>query len=599
MSGVASTAAGAPSSGELAHRPATRHKRWVLGSLWLAAPGLAFLAVFFLLPVLRLISLSAFDADTGAVTSAHYARIYGTSIYFRVLLTTFEIAGGTAALSVLLGYPLAWWLARQPDRRQGWLILLVMLPFWTSYLVKAFAWMVVLGREGPLNRMLLGSGLANAPVQWLHELAGTMIGMVHAMLPLAVLTMLPVMNALDRRLSQAAGALGASPAQAFWRIDFPATLPGVTAAGLLTFISSLGFFIVPALLGGRRQTMLAQLIITQVQEMLNWGFAGALAALMVTAALITCWFYNRLFGLSSLQGEASGTRTGSDTALRRLGLGVVAGVARVADLAAGLSEAATGGRIARFLLPSVAWTVLTFLILPTLVVIPMGFTSSSFITFPPPGFSLRWFQEYFGSPIWIAATVRSFGVAFATAFAATLLGGLAALALARSRSRWRGAVFTLFLAPMIVPRIVLAVGLFYLFAQLGLVATDLGLVIGHTVLALPFVVVTLAAVLKGYDWRLDQAAAVLGAGRLRILALITAPLLRGGLIAAFLFAFITSLDELSVAIFVSGGSKTTLPKQMWDDMVMQINPTLAAVSVVVLAVVTSLLVLAERLRRSA
>jgi putative spermidine/putrescine transport system permease protein len=257
-----------------------------------------------------------------------------------------------------------------------------------------------------------------------------------------------------------------------------------------------------------------------------------------------------------------------------------------------------GTRGTRRLLPIYCTLALMFLVLPTLLVIPIGFTSSQFLEFPPPGYSLQWFETYFSSPVWLSATLRSFGVAAATAICATLIGGLAALALARSNTRWGGLVFATFLAPLIVPRIIIAVGLFYLFARIGLVATDLGLVIGHTVLALPFAFVTITAILKNYDWRLDQAAAVLGANRIKTLLLITVPLVKGGLVAAFLFAFITSFDELTIAIFVSGGIKTTLPKQMWDDMILQLNPTLAAVSVVVFVIVTVLLLLAERFRRT-
>jgi putative spermidine/putrescine transport system permease protein len=141
--------------------------------------------------------------------------------------------------------------------------------------------------------------------------------------------------------------------------------------------------------------------------------------------------------------------------------------------------------------------------------------------------------------------------------------------------------------------------MFYLFARLELVATNAGLIIGHTVLALPFTVVAITAVLKTYDTRLDQAAWTLGANRWRTLIEITLPIIKGGLIAAFLFAFITSFDELTIAIFISGGLATTLPKQMWDDMILQLNPTLAAVSTVVFVLVTGLLVIAERFRRAA
>ncbi|WP_455854092.1 ABC transporter permease subunit [Ensifer canadensis] len=575
-----------------------RSNRFRFGPLWLAAPGLAFLLIFFLVPVARLMGLSLEDADTGAMTASHYARIFETDVYFRVLLITFRIAGLTTLFSLLLGYPLAYWLSRLPDRTRGTMILLVMVPFWTSYLVKSFAWVIVLGRTGIINQIGLGSGVLGQPLELLHNELGVMIGMVHAMVPLAILTMLPVMTGIDRRLTQASATLGATPAKGFWLVYFPLSLPGAAAAGLLTFISSLGFFIVPALLGGRQQTMLAQLIIVQVQEILNWAFAGALAAMMLLAALVTCWVYDRVFGLSSLSGEPSDGKAGKTGFLRALGLAILDRVASISSAIASGSHRLLGAAVSSRMLGIYSVLLFAFLMLPTLVVLPIAFTSSQFLEFPPPGYGLEWFRTYFTSDLWVAATIRSFGVAFATAIVATVIGGFAALALARSRSRWRGIIFAFFLAPMIVPRIVIAVGLFYLFAQMGLVATDLGLVIGHTVLALPFAFVAIAAVLKSYDWRLDQAAATLGANRVQALRFVTVPLIKSGLTAAFLFAFITSFDELTVAIFVSGGVKTTLPKQMWDDMILQLNPTLAAVSVVVFIVVTTLLLAAEKLRRS-
>ncbi|MCZ8042750.1 MAG: ABC transporter permease subunit [Beijerinckiaceae bacterium] len=566
-----------------------------LGALWLAVPGLLFLAVFFVWPVAQLMGLSLFDPNSGKASIATYQRIAATDVYLRVLGITFRIAGYTALYSLLIGYPLAYWLSRLPDMYRGRMLLFVMVPFWTSYLVKTFAWMIVLGRSGIINSLATGSGLVDQPLTLLHNEFGVMVGMVHAMVPLAVMTMLPVMAGIDRRLVQAAQTLGASPAHAFWLVYFKLSLPGVAAAGLLVFISSLGFFIVPAFLGGRRETMLAQLIITQVQELLNWPFAGALAAMMLAAALISCWVYDRVFGISTIAGGAAQVGTGR---IRDLGLAILAVVARFAGALSRLAQTLLGRRGSGFILPAFAWLVIGFLVLPTLLVIPLAFTSSQFLEFPPPGYGLTWFRTYFESPLWIQATIRSFLVAFATAIAATTIGGFTALALANSRTRWSGLIFAFFLAPMIVPRIVIAVGLFYLFARIGLVATDLGLIIGHTVLAIPFALVTMAAVLKSYDQRLDQAAATLGANRLKTLTGVTIPLVKGGLVAAFLFSFITSFDELTIAIFVSGGVKTTLPKQMWDDMILQLNPTLAAVSVVVFVVVTVMLLVAERFRSS-
>lgn len=570
-------------------------RRLRFGALWLAVPGLLFLAVFFALPVAQLLGLSVFDPKGGGLSAEAYRRIGATDVYLRVLGITFRIAGWTAFWSLLIGYPLAYWLARLPDLFRGRMMLFVMVPFWTSYLVKTFAWMLILGRNGVINSILTGAHVVGQPLSLINNEFGVMVGMVHAMVPLAVMTMLPVMAGIDRRLVQAAQTLGAAPARAFWLIYFELSLPGVAAAGLLVFISSLGFFIVPAFLGGRQETMLAQLIITQVQELLNWPFAGALSAMMVAAALVSCVVYDRLFGLSSIAGGSAQVSAGR---IRDLGLAILSALATAASAVSALARAVLGKRICERLLPAFCWLVIAFLVLPTLLVVPIAFTSSQFLQFPPPGYGLTWFETYFGSPLWIQATIRSFAVAIMTAFCATAIGGFAALALANSRTRWAGLIFAFFLAPMVVPRIVIAVGLFYLFARIGLIATDLGLVIGHTVLAIPFTLVTIAAVLKSYDQRLDQAAATLGANRLRTLTGVTIPLVKGGLVAAFLFAFITSFDELTIAIFVSGGLKTTLPKQMWDDMILQLNPTLAAVSVVVFVVVTSMLLLAERFRSS-
>lgn len=576
--------------------PLSARRPWLRpGPLWLAAPALAFVAVFLLLPMLRLIGLSLQEADTAAFTLGHYEKLAETPVYLRILGITFRIAALTAFFSVLLGYPVASWLAALPDSKRSKWLFLVLLPFWTSYLVKTFAWMIMLGDKGLINSILTGTGMAESPLRLMYNEFGVIIGMVHAMMPLAILTMVPVMVNIDSRLSLAAGSMGARRAQRFWLIEFPLAMPGVAAAGLLTFITSLGFFIVPAYLGGRGQTMLAQIIIVQVQELVNWAFAAVLSVMLVLAALVAIWFYDRLFGLSSLTSASTSTGKTHNPWLRRLGQKVLEGLAW---LSAPFDRIGQGGSDRRPFKFTYVLILFLFLLAPAMIVLPLAFTSDQALTFPPPGYSTRWFAQYFNSPIWISATIRSFGVAFATAILATVLGGMAALALARSESRFGKAIFALMLAPMIVPRIVIAVGLFYLMAQIGLVASNIGLILGHTLLAIPFTFIAIGAVLKGYDWRLNQAAATLGAGRLTVLRLITLPLLRGGIISAALFAFVTSFDELTIALFISGGLKSTLPKQMWDDMYLQLNPTLAAVSVVVLGIVTLLLVLAQKLQKS-
>jgi putative spermidine/putrescine transport system permease protein len=472
--------------------------------------------------------------------------------------------------------------------------------------------MILLGRNGAINRLLLALGVVDAPASLIFNLTGAMIGMVHAMMPLAVLAMLSVMETIDGTLVSAARTLGARGGQAFWRVYFRLSLPGVAAGGLLVFITALGFFITPALLGGRRETMISQVIITVVQELLNWRFAAALSVVLLVAAGIVFWLYDRLLGLSTLSGGAQAAelagREGRGGVIARLGawLGdrAIAGLGWLGDRLGALHDAILPPRAdrparlrARALLWTVSLLVIGFLVLPSLFVIPVSFTAGNFIGFPPEGFSLRWYGVYLGSPGWIAATMRSLVVALATGVLATALGTAAAFPLVRQRIVGRGALLALVLAPLVLPRIIIALALFYFYARLGLVGTVLGLVLGHTVLAVPYVVITVMAVLKTYDERLDQAAWSLGAGKWATFRRITLPQIRGGVIAGFLFAFITSFDDLTIALFITGGSTATLPRQMWNDLLLQVNPTLAAVSTVILVFVTVFIVAAEALRR--
>jgi putative spermidine/putrescine transport system permease protein len=584
--------------------PSARWKGWPL------LPALVFLLFLFVYPVGQLLWLSAIN-KSGALTGQHYARLFSSSLYVDVLLITVKISAWTTAFALLGGYPVAYLLATSSARWRTRLTFWVLLPFWTSFLVRAFAWMVLLGRNGALNKLLEATGLTTAPVAVIFNLTGVLIGMTHALMPLGILTMVSVMEHIDASLPKAAATLGARGGQAFWRIYFPLSLPGVAAAGLLVFISSMGFFIIPALLGGRRETMITQIIIEQVQDLMNWAFAGAISLLLLATALVVFYLYDRALGMSTL---ASGTPEldrcggGRENLVARVsawaGRRLIAAFGWLCDRAAELTERLVPRRAER---PARAWArgvlvaacvlILAFLALPAFFMVPVSFTTEGFIDWPPKGFSLKWYRAYLESAQWMAATVRSMVVGVVSATLAMVIGVPAAFGLARRDFVGKTGALALILSPLIIPRMIIAVALFYLYARVGLVGSSLGLVLGHTVLAIPFVVVTVMAVLKNYDERLDQAASSLGASRARALYHVTLPLIRGGLVAAFLFAFVTSFDELTIALFVTGGLTTTLPKQMWDDALLKVTPTLAAVSTVLIVFVAITITLAERFRR--
>ena len=560
---------------------------------WLpGAPALLFLAVFFLLPVGEIL-LNSFKASDGRWSMAQYARLVGEPSYAKVIGTTFLIALIVALVSVLLAFPLAYLMSRLTNQRRSRWMIWLLIPFWTSYLVKTFAWVLLLSRTGVIGVIAKAVGADGLDLSVIPSLAGVLIGMVHALVPLAVVSMLPIMQGINGQLLSAAETLGAGRRSAFLTVFLPLSLPGVAAAGLLVFITSLGFFIVPALLGSPKQTMVAQLIISVILELFNMPFAGALSTVLLIATIAVFAFYDRIVGLSSIGGVPSVRAAAGVGAQWFVRLTVGLGLWLDRGFSRSPAPLRASGGVA---LKTYGVLLVALLVLPTLIVVPISFTSSSFLSFPPEGFSWRWYATFAGSPIWQAALLRSVLVATATALIAVVMGLGAALMLARLGGRRSNALFAFLVAPLILPRIVIAVGLFYLFARMGLIGTEYGLVIGHTVLAVPYVVVTLAAALKRYDWRLDDAARILGASAFARVRTVMVPILLPSMASAFLLAFLTSFDELTIAIFISGGLSTTLPKQMWDDMVLQVNPTLAAVSTALLMVV-SLTVLVMSLAR--
>jgi ABC-type spermidine/putrescine transport system permease subunit I len=582
---------------------------------WMAAwpliPVMAFLVIFFFFPVLQLLWLSVVDKQ-GHLSGVHYLRLFKSEVYVIVLMITLKIAGYTTLFAIIASYPLAYLLATSKESTKNSLVLWVLMPFWTSFLVRTFAWIVLLGRNGLVNQMIVASGLSDEPVQLIYNFGGVMIGMVHALMPLSVMTMLSVMETIDSNLPKAAATLGARGGQAFWRIYFPLSLPGVAAGGLLVFITALGFFITPQILGGGRVTMIAQIIIEQVDQLLNWGFAGAVALLLLVTALVVFYLYDRLLGMSTLSGSGAADRStaGPENVIGRIGAWVgglfIYAIGWICDRGGELIEIVRPIRpeqprrpLSRHVLWVTCGALLLFLCAPSFFVIPVSFTKSGFIDWPPEWYSFKWYELISQSKQWTAAAVRSLLVGFSSAFLAMLIGVPAAFVLMRQHIPGRTMALSLLLSPLIIPRILIAVALYYMYARIGLVGKSIGLVLGHAVVSVPYVVVTVMAVLKNYDFRLDQAAWSLGANKARTLWHVTFPLIRAGLLAAFLFAFVTSFDELTIALFVSGGMATTLPKQMWDDALLKVSPGLAAASTLILIFVTSMILLAEYLRRKA
>ena len=225
---------------------------------------------------------------------------------------------------------------------------------------------------------------------------------------------------------------------------------------------------------------------------------------------------------------------------------------------------------------------IVFLLLPTLLIVPMSFSDGSFLSFPPQAWSTRWYQNYWASIEWTSATWVSVKVAVLTSLIATPLGTAAAYGLRMSGGRFANAIFLALAAPLVVPVIFIAIGVFFLYARLNLLYSVTGLVIAHSTLALPFVVALVASALKSFDENLEKAARSLGAPRWRAFFSVTFPQIRFSVVSAALLAFLTSFDEVIIALLISGGSKETLTRKMFTTLRDQIDPTIAAISTVLI-----------------
>ena len=278
-----------------------RREHWQL--LGLSGPALALVLLTMVLPIGWLFGLS-FLADDGSLSLMHYRRMVEQPSYARIFGATFQVSLLTTGLCILLGYPLAYVLSQLPRRAANLCLIAVMLPFWTSLLVRTYAWLVLLQRRGLINTWGIELGWWDQPLPLVHNLAGTLIGMVHIMLPFLVLPVLNSMRSIDQECMKAAANLGASPTRAFWTVFLPLSLPGLFAGSLLVFVICLGFYVTPAVLGGGKIIMVSNQIANDIELFFNWGAASSLGVVLLVSTMVLLWLASRLTRLEQLLGAS-------------------------------------------------------------------------------------------------------------------------------------------------------------------------------------------------------------------------------------------------------------------------------------------------------
>ncbi|MEE3121090.1 MAG: ABC transporter permease [SAR324 cluster bacterium] len=272
-------------------------EQWSL--LGLSLPSILVVVLIIVIPVGWLFYLSVLGRG-GEFSLVNYEKMITYKSYARVFLTTFQVSFLTTLICILIGYPLAYFLAQLSDRMAAIFMLAVLMPFWTSLLVRTYAWLVLLQKKGILNDFAIQIGLWDTPIKLVHNLTGTLIGMAHIMLPFLVLPLYGAMKRIEREMMHAAANLGANHIQVFWKVFFPLSLPGLVAGSLIVFVLCLGFYVTPAVLGGGRVVMVATQITAILENQFNWGAASALGVVLLVSTLLILYLAAKFLKLDAV-----------------------------------------------------------------------------------------------------------------------------------------------------------------------------------------------------------------------------------------------------------------------------------------------------------
>ena len=544
-----------------------------------AAPYLLWLAAAFLTPLAVVMLLSVQDstemfAPLSLVPAAtQYAELLGDAFYIRTFVNTLLLAAGVTLATVLLGYPLALWLAGLPPRWRPLGFACILVPLLTNVVVRSLGIILLLSPGGVVSSLaqMLGFGRVNLLFGWF----AVGLALVQVFLPYMVLSLYDVLEGRDHRLAEAADGLGAGPATRFLRITLPLSLPGLRAGLVVVFLLASTAYVSATLVGGKKVLVSGMMVLREGIENLNYPLAAALAMLMMLAAILA----TLLIG-AAIRGAPPWL------ALRAPGRPFLPppALARALDVA--------GPWIGRALL------VLSLLLLlfPLLLVVVASVNDTPQATVARfLGFTWRWYAMVFENGRYLADAWTSAQLALATTLVSLLLALPAAFVLARGRFTFREQLGAVLMLPLALPGIAVGLGMLRLLQWFTALPAFLGLLLVHVVLVMPFVLALLRASVAGLDREQEEAAAGLGASRARILWRVTLPQLAPAITVACLIGFLMSFGEVTVTAFLTTARMQTLPVRIYAEASFSLQNTVNAVSTLIILVTVALLLAVNRI----
>ena len=567
---------------------------------------LVWLVAVFLVPLGMLVVFSFWVNIPGGqyqagFTFENYVRFLTSSLYMGQLWLTIELALVTSVVSLVLGYPLAYYLARlnRPWLRST-LLITIISSLWVTYVIRAYAWQVILASNGIISSVGVAIGLLESHTSFYPGYWGLVVGMVYVFLPFMILTLYSSLRNLDGELLEASKNLGAGPVRTFRRVTLPLTRNGIASGTALVFILALGAYVLPRLLGSGQQRTLPVLIEQQIMSESNYPFGAAMSIGLIVVVLAFLWVLLRvtdvttgdLGGVDGIEDEETDAPQNSAGMFGRA-LDAVGGVSRAVGVTGALRRVSAGvdqvietvdsntreAVIGASLRAYVA-AVMLYIAGPLAIIVAVSVTPSEFLTFPPGGFSLRWYVTFFTDPEWVGALFNSLSIAVAAALLATSIGGILAFALDRFDYRLGSVLATFGVLPILVPPVIIGVAFLVFFLQIEFAGSRLSIIVAHGIFYAPFPFILVMQGLGELDRTYEEAAMNLGASPIRTIRTITYPLLRANVVSGALFAFILSLNEYIISWLLSLFLVDTIPIHIFNQLRYSYPPTIAAASTV-------------------
>jgi spermidine/putrescine transport system permease protein len=537
--------------------PEGRRRRGAAGGLespLLPLPGVLVVGVGFFVPLVVLLVYSLWPTINGVVvhqwTLSNYTRFFTQETYWRTLLRSFGFVALASAITVLLTFPFAYFVATKvrPQRRLLW-ILVAVIPFWTSYLIRVFAWLNMFGDQGLINEALKGIGLTSAPVGFFgFDKPAIVITFVYLLFPLAFLTIYIAIERMNPAMLEASEDLGAKPWRAMLTVTLPIARTGIIAGFILSFITMMGDYATPQLIGGTNGVLYSNLIINQFNNSVQWGFGAALAVLLLVGILLLLV----VLRLAAGSVESAGEYTRGFTHRR-----------------------------SPFLF-AYALLYLVFLYTPPALLLLLAFNNSDTSGLPFVGFTTHWFGDVFTNQVLMDSLWTSLQVAVLAVLISVVLGTLAAVQLSRVKGRLRSFNLGVIAVPLFLPPVVLGLAIIIGLNAVGVERGMWTIVAGHIILTLPIVTMLVLVRLEGLDRNQELAAMDLGAPSWRAFLTISVPQALPGIVAGAMIAFALSMDEFILTFLVTG-SQQTLPLYIFGSLRIRVTPDLNAVSALMLA----------------